>query len=67
MMGRLLQVIGFGWVLVGVGSCLMVGGTLADDPTGLAGLVWTTATFLLFVAPGVVVAGVGSWIVRRHG
>jgi hypothetical protein len=72
-MGRLLQVVGFGWALLGFASCIptvmynykerTAGSVTAASDTALGfGMM---IAFLLFVVPGVIVGGVGHSMMRR--
>jgi hypothetical protein len=79
-MGRLLQLVGFGWALLGVLTCIptmtqyqktitSTGDSVSTAPNGAEATALgfqTMLSFLLFVVPGVFVGGVGSRMVSSR-
>lgn len=61
-MGTLLVVVGLVWVAIGLAYIVTMAWHMAPQPIATIGLRFV---LVLFVVPGLVVAGIGSAIARR--
>jgi hypothetical protein len=62
-MSTVLKVVGVGWALLGVWNILLSAAHHA--PSGVGAIV-LLVSFLLFIFPGLLLAGLGSMIARKQ-
>jgi uncharacterized membrane protein len=62
-MGELLLIVGLGWAILGVANLLMANWGTMSSTLGVVAIMFNV---LLFILPGLILAGIGQGLLRRR-